>query len=433
MQGEKGFYKRETCRLCDSLQLNNILTLTPTPPGNHFVKKEQVGMKQTCYPLTLNFCSTCHHVQLGYVVDPKILYQQNYTYVSATSPVFVKHLKDYCENILKRFPLANDGLVIGIGSNDGTALNFFKSAGHPVLGIDPAREIVQAANRNGIETLCEFFNINTAKKHIPLYGKAKLINSHNACAHIDDLASVIHGVKHWLDDDGLFVMEVGYLVDIYENAWFDTIYHEHVDYHTVAPLIRFFDRFDMEIIDVERIAPQGGSIRVITQHKGGPHSKNQEAIQSLVQLEKSMGLDTIESFHAFAAHIDKVKQKLAQIIKTLKAQGASISGFGAPTKATTLLAHFDLAWALDYLVDDNPLKQNVFSPGFHLPVYSAQILKENKPDYLLILAWNFAPSIMQKHQDFLKAGGHFILPMPEPKIIKAETYDEEYSGHCTTS
>jgi len=409
-------YKKEHCRLCDSTHLQNVLKLTPTPPGNHFVKKEQLGITQACYPLELDFCEQCKHVQLGHVVDPKILYQKNYSYVSGTSPVFVKHLREYCEYITQRYALSQDGLVLDIGSNDGTALRFFKDAGYRVLGIDPATEIVHKANKNGIETLCDFFNLDIAKKYKPRYGKAKLINSHNACAHIDDLSGVIEGVKYWLADDGLFVMEVGYLLDIYENTWFDTIYHEHVDYHTVAPLVPFFKRFNMEVIHAKRISPQGGSVRVIVQHKNGPFSVD-DSVGELVSLEQNKGLDQTETFKNFGTHINQIKKRLSEIIVTLKAKGKSIASFGAPTKATTLLSHFELADHLDFLVDDNPLKQGLHTPGSHIPVCSADALYEQKPDYLLILAWNFAQNIMEKHQAYLKQGGQFILPMPEPKIV----------------
>ena len=180
-------YKRETCRLCGCGRLERVIELVPTPPGNHFVARRDLGTMQKAYPLDINFCGDCHHVQLGHVVQPEILYQKNYSYVSGTSPVFVKHLKDYASHVVSRFALPAQGLVLDIGSNDGTALSFFQTAGYKVLGIDPATEIVADANCKGIETLCEFFGIEVAHKYTDQYGKAMLINAHNACAHIDDL------------------------------------------------------------------------------------------------------------------------------------------------------------------------------------------------------------------------------------------------------
>lgn len=408
-------YKKECCRLCGGRHLERVIELVPTPPGNHFVAQRDLGTVQTAYPLDVEFCHDCHHLQLGHVVHPEILYQKNYSYVSGTSPVFVKHLKDYANYVVSRFALPAQGLVLDIGSNDGTALSFFQQAGYKVLGIDPATEIVESANHKGIETLCEFFGIEVARKHVAKYGKAMLINSHNACAHIDDLKGVIEGVEHWLADDGLFVVEVGYLLDIVQNTWFDTIYHEHVDFHSVAPLVTFFRRCGLEVIFAQRVSPQGGSIRLVAQKVGGPR-KPDHSVEELIQLEQAAGLNRVETFQAFSRKINRIGDDLSNLIRELKQKGASIAGFGAPTKATTLLSHFQLGQALDFLVDENPLKQNLYSPGHHIPVVSAEELYRRKPDYLLILAWNFAENIMARHRVFRDHGGRFILPMPEPKI-----------------
>ncbi len=410
------FYKREQCRLCGSKDLKLVIELAPTPPGNHFVSEDKLGLPQTSYPLEVYFCMTCHHLQLGHVLDPEILYQKNYTYVSGTSPVFVKHLREYASEIIDRFAIPNDGLVIDIGSNDGTALSFFKAAGYRVLGVDPAIEIVQAANAKGIQTLCEFFSLEVSKKYSPEFGKAALINTHNTCAHIDDLKSVMQGVHHWLADDGLFVMEVGYLVDVFENLWFDTIYHEHLDFHTVGPLLRFFQESGFEVISIQRTSPQGGSIRLISQKIGGP-LKADASVQALVRLENSLGLNKAETFKNFNLRLNRVKESLSRLINDLKANGKTIAGYGAPTKATTLLTYFDLGTALDFLVDDNPLKQDLFSPGHHIPVFSAEALYSRKPDYLLILAWNFADDIMKRNSAYKTQGGRFIIPMPEPRVV----------------
>ena len=408
-------YKKETCRLCGGRHLERVIELVPTPPGNHFVALQDLGTAQKAYPLDIDFCSDCHHLQLGHVVHPEILYQKNYSYVSGTSPVFVKHLKDYASYVVSRFALPAQGLVLDIGSNDGTALSFFQQAGYKVLGIDPATEIVESANHKGIETLCEFFGLEVARKYATKYGKAILINSHNACAHIDDLKGVIEGVEHWLADDGLFVVEVGYLLDIVQNGWFDTIYHEHVDFHSVEPFVAFFRRCGLEVISSQRVSPQGGSIRLIAQKLGRPRKADQ-SVSELISLEREAGLNRRETFIEFGHKINRIGADLSKLIKELKQKGATIAGFGAPTKATTLLSHFQLGQALDFLVDENPLKQNLYSPGHHIPVVSAEELYRRKPDYLLILAWNFAENIMERHRAFRAQGGQFIVPMPEPRI-----------------
>ncbi len=408
-------YKKECCRLCESRNLERVIALTPTPPGNHFVSQSALGQPQTAYPLEVYFCSDCHHLQLGHVVHPEILYQRNYSYVSGISPVFVKHLEEYAAYVVKRFALPRNGLVVDVGSNDGTALRFFKQAGYKILGLDPAIEIVQRANEDGIETLCEFFSLGVAKKCEKTYGKAILINAHNTCAHIDDLKSVFEGVKYWLADDGLFVVEVGYLLDVIQNAWFDTIYHEHLDFHSIEPLVAFFRRLGFEVIAAQRISPQGGSIRLISQKAGGPRESD-GSVDELIRLERAAGLHLAGTFRQFGEKINRIGADLSKLIRGLKERGATIAGFGAPTKATTLLTHFQLGQVLEFLVDDNPLKQNLYSPGHHIPVVSAEELYRRKPDYLLILAWNFAENIMERHKAFRAHGGRFILPMPEPKI-----------------
>ena len=392
--------------------------LTPTPPGNDFLTKDELSGDEPVYPLDLYFCDDCHHVQLGHVVDPRILYQKNYTYVSATSAHFVNHLQAYAADMIKRFKLKSGSLVADIGSNDGTCLNFFKDEGMKVVGVDPAKEIARTASDAGIETVCDFFSFDLAVKLREKYGPANYITSHNACAHIDNLFDVVKGVEYWLDKDGIFVLEVGYLVDVFNNTWFDTIYHEHVDYHTVAPFEKLFARVGMEVIGVQRITPQGGSIRVMSQRKGGKFQRD-ASVDSLISIEHELGLDKAETLHGFDRKISLVREGLQKLVRSLKANGKSIAGFGAPTKATTLMGHFGLDQnILDFIVDDNPLKQGLFTPITHIPVLSAEALYECRPDYVLILAWNFAEPIMKMHQRYGQQVGKFILPMPVPKIIE---------------
>jgi hypothetical protein len=414
---QSNYYFRESCRMCDGSSLAKAISLTPTPPGNDFLTQGELGRHEPVYPLELYFCKECHHVQLGHVVDPKILYQKNYSYVSATSAHFVDHLKCYAKDMVERFSLEVGDLVADIGSNDGTCLRFFKERGMNVLGIDPATEIAEKATENGIKTVADFFGYELAVELRKEYGSAKYITSHNACAHIDNLFDVVKGVEHWLDKDGIFVLEVGYFVDVYNNTWFDTIYHEHLDYHTVAPFEKLFARVGMEVISVERITPQGGSIRVMVQKIGGD-IKRDNSVDNLIALEHKLGLDRVDTLSRFNTRINTIRDSLHKLIYSLKKEGKTIAGFGAPTKATTLMAHFGLnEKILDFIVDDNPLKQGLFTPITHIPVLSADSLYELKPDYLLILAWNFAKPIMQMHNKYSDEIGKFILPMPEPKVV----------------
>jgi hypothetical protein len=226
---------------------------------------------------------------------------------------------------------------------------------------------------------------------------------------------VIRGAHLWLADEGLFVIEVGYLLDIIEQGWFDTIYHEHVDFHSLEPLVEFLTRLGFNVIAAQRVSPQGGSIRIISQKAGGSRRPD-GSIPTLIREEHAAGLHQAETFRRFGAKIDDIGRRLYALLAGLRAEGKRIAGFGAPTKATTMLSHFRLGDTLEFLVDDNPLKQNLYSPGLHIPVVSAEELYRRKPDYLLILAWNFAENIMERHKAFRASGGRFILPMPHPRV-----------------
>jgi len=403
--------------MCGASSLKKALSLQPTPPGNDFLSQDDLGIEEQAYPLELFFCQNCYHVQLGHVVDPKILYQKNYTYVSATSRQFVEHLENYSKEMIDMFRLKPNSLVVDIGSNDGTCLSFFKSNNMKVLGVDPALSIAKKATEDGIQTIPDFFNYDLAIKIVEEFGPAKFVTSHNACAHIDNLLDVVKGVEVLLDEDGVFVLEVGYLVDVYENTWFDTIYHEHLDFHTVGPFKRLFEQVNMEIINVQRISPQGGSIRIMAQKKNGKFNK-QPSVEELIQLECDLSLDKIETFYKFENQINLVRDKLHALILKIKANGKTIAGFGAPTKATTLMSHFNLdETVLDFIVDDNPLKQGLFSPITHIPILSTEAIYELRPDYVLILAWNFSDPIMKAHTKYAEEIGQFILPMPTPQIL----------------
>jgi len=403
--------------MCAGANLEKVLSLTPTPPGNRFLTRDELTLPEPMYSLELYFCRDCHHLQLGHIVDPRILYQRSYSYVSATSLKFLEHLRVYAADMIDRFSLRRGALVADIGSNDGSCLRFFAQAGMRVVGIDPAIEIANRATASGIETIPDFFTEELAARLRKDYGPAAFITSHNTCAHIDDLEGVMRGVRHWLADDGLFVLEVGYLLDVFENAWFDTIYHEHLDYHTVAPFQRLFARVGLEPVAVQRVTPQGGSLRVFAQRAGGP-ARPDASFRELIESEDDKGLDRPETFVDFGKRINELGARLRSIVGTMKASGKTVAGYGAATKATTLLSHFHLGRGeLDFIVDDNPLKQGLFTPASHIPVTEPSQIYSRRPDYLLILAWNFAEPIMATHEEYARRGGRFVLPMPVPRIV----------------
>ena len=393
-----------------------MLSLAPTPLANAFVTKEALAQPQPVYPLDVYFCEDCAHAQLLDVVDPAVLYR-HYVYVSGTSPVFVRHFQDYAAHVTERFQIPAGGLVVEIGSNDGTLLRCFKERGMRVLGIDPAEEITRATIASGIDAVVGFFTPGLARGIRAAQGPAAVIAANNVIAHIDDLSGVMDGVRELLADDGVFVFEVSYLVDVIEKNLFDTIYHEHLDYHSVKPLIGFFRSHGLELIEARRVDSHGGSLRGVVQRAGGPRPVD-ASVADAVHQEQALGLDRADTLRAFAGHIDDVKRELTGLLRGLKQQGKRIAAFGAPAKATTLMYHFGIEPGLvDFIVDDSPLKQGLYSPGMHIPVVPSSELYAQKPDYVIILAWNFALPIIDRHAAFRGQGGRFIVPLPRVEVI----------------
>ena len=404
--------RRDTCRLCGCGDLRLVLSLTPTPPANAFVAEAAKDSEQPCFPLDVFFCEACKHVQLLDVVDPGLLFE-NYVYVSGTSPQFVKHFDDYAGAVMDRFRPAPKSLVVDIGSNDGTLLTQFKSRGPRVLGVDPARDIARAATEAGIETIAGFFTPGLAAEIVESHGPAAVVTANNVFAHADDLSGIARGVRTLLAPDGVFVFEVSYLADVVAKTLFDTIYHEHLAYHAVKPLMTFFDNMGLDLFAVERVTSHGGSLRGYAQRAGGPHAAD-GTVGALVRAEEEMGLDRADIFLDFAADIDRLGADLKRLVCGIKAEGKTIAGFGAPAKATTLMYQFGIGpGTIEFIVDDSPLKQGLYSPGYHIPVLPSAALYERHPDYVLVLAWNFAGPIMDKHSAFRDAGGHFIVPLPD--------------------
>lgn len=405
------------CRLCKSECLEGFLDLGAQPPANAFLRKEDFP-KEEYYPLRVGLCRSCAFVQLMDIVDPDTLFR-DYVYVSSTSSVFVKHFEEYAKFIDERFHVQNE-LVVDIGSNDGILLKPFKELGAVVLGIDPARSIAAKAASEGIETIPEFFTEKMAKEIAASHGNAKAITANNAFAHIHDLDEIMLGVAALLAKDGVFVVEAPYLVDFLEQRLFDTIYHEHLSYIAITPLVRFFKKFGMEIIDIEKVSSHGGSVRIMVARQGA-HKVSKQVAEYLKQ-EKNKKLDEFDTYKHFAEDVLENKRTLLDLLGKIKKEEKRIAGYGAPAKGNTLLNFMGIGTeTLEYIVDDSPMKQGLFTPGMHISVVSAERLLSDRPDYLFILAWNFAESIMGKNKEFAKNGGKFIVPVPVPRIVSLDS------------
>ncbi|KKR88176.1 MAG: NDP-hexose 3-C-methyltransferase [Candidatus Woesebacteria bacterium GW2011_GWB1_41_10] len=410
----KDVNKISSCQFCKNKNIKKVLDFGSTPPANSFLKKSQLKNKEARFPLHVFFCKNCHLLQLGHVVNPEILFK-DYVYTSSTSPVFIKHFEDYAKKVFDRFHLNRNSFVIDIGSNDGILLKPFKSLGTKILGVDPAENLATKAIMEGIPTLPKFFDSNLAQEIVDNAGQADIVTANNVFAHIRDLDEITSGVKVLLRDNGVFIFEVAYLGDFIEKNYFDTVYHEHLFYHAISPLDKFFKRHQMTIFDVEKVPTHGGSIRVFVKKISSKY-KISDSVQKMIKDEIKRGLGKEKTYLAFSENVEKNKKTLISLLKNLKSQGKIIVGYGAPAKGNTLLNYFGIDTKfLHYIVDDSPLKQGLYTPGTHIPVVPSETLSKNpKPDYILILAWNFAESIMEKLSEYAKGGGKFIIPVPEP-------------------
>ena len=408
--------RRETCRLCGARDFAHVLSLTPTPPANAFVPADRRDVPQPVFPLELFFCRVCAHVQLLDVVDPGYLFA-DYVYVSGTSRVFVEHFRRYAEAMIRDYLPAPPALVVDVGSNDGTLLRHFAAQGYTVAGVDPARDIAERATASGTPTVAAFFTSEVAAGLRVRYGPASLVTANNVFAHADDLDAIVEGVSGLLAPDGVFVFEVSYLVDVVEKTLFDTIYHEHLAYHTVGPLVGFFRRHRLELVRAERVDTHGGSIRCVAQHAGAARRPDR-SIARAVELERSAGLDRPEVLVEFSRRVDALRREFRDLVGDLKALEHSLAGFGAPAKATTLMYHFGIGpETIAFIVDDSPLKQHLFTPGLHVPILPVDELYRRRPDDVIVLAWNFADSILAAHGGLRRAGMRFIIPLPAPRVV----------------
>ena len=399
-------YKRKNCRLCDSGNIKVVLPLQKSPLCDAYLEQPK---DQEFYNLNLCLCNECGFVQIDTVVEPETIYR-DYIYVTTSSPGLKKHFERYALEVCSFLYLDESNLTVDIGSNDGTLLGFFKQRGHNVLGIEPSIKAANSANRNGIETLSEFFDIGLANAIANQYGKASLITINNLFANVDNLKEFVDGINVLLDSNGVLIIESSYLLDMIDNMVFDFIYHEHLSYFSILPLVDFFKQFDMQLIHVLQVGTKGGSLRYYwarNDSKWNPSVNVKELI-----LEETKALINIEKFKDYETRIETIKFQLLEFLEKHKEN--KIVGYGASATSTTLISHFGLHKYFSYLVDDNTSKINTYSPGYHLPVFSSKRLIEDKPDIIVILAWRFEEEILKKLEFFQ---GIVVIPLPIFKEI----------------
>ena len=404
------------CRLCGSASLERVLPIRPSPIGDAFVTAERTSEPQDLYPLDCYLCLDCGHLQNLDVVDPDVLFR-DYTYRTSVSLGLVEHFKRYARSVVESLGIPERSLVVEIGSNDGSLLKAFKSEGMRVQGVDPARNIAASATKDGVPTIPDFFTSRLATTIKAEQGSAAVFCANNVFAHIDDMSDVVDGIRLLLADDGAFVFEVSYIVDMIDNMVFDTIYHEHVSHHALIPLETFLNRHDMTLFHVARTGTKGGSIRAFAQPKSTGKRPRSAELSALIAEEERRGITEPQIYRDWFNAIESRKRKVLDLLDHAIAEGKTVAAYGASTTTTTLLYHFELEKRVSFIVDDNPLKQGRFSPGAHIPVLPSSELGTKRPDIVVILAWIYAEPILKRNQAYLEAGGQFLVPLPEPQTI----------------
>ncbi len=408
---------RQTCRGCGSRDHHRFLELGPTPLANSFLRHEDEFEGESAYPLDVYFCADCSLVQLLDVIDPEVLFR-DYIYVSGTSETMVEHFRGYAAAVVEMLDMGPDDLVVEAASNDGSLLSSFMSHGVEVLGVEPARNVAKQARAAGVDTMDVFFDATTAKEIRTTRGAARAVIANNVLAHVDNTRDFLRGCSLLLRDDGLVVVEVPYLRNLLDHLEYDTIYHEHLCYFSVASLARLFESADLRITRVDQVPVHGGSLRVFA----GPapvHGEHADSVLQMIEQERAAGMGEIDLYRRFADRVADNRRSLRRLLDDLVGDGSSIAGYGAPAKGNTLLNYCDLGTDLiPFIVDRNPMKVGMFTPGMHIPVLPVSALAERQPDFVLILAWNFAAEIMHQQHRFHDGGGRFILPVPDARVVQ---------------
>ncbi len=402
----------KNCRLCNSSNLKSYFDFGNVPLGNNLMEDQADSLLAERYPLSVNRCFDCDHFQLTVAVDPDKLYATNYTYLSGVGKSFITHLHEYALWVEENFNLQSGSLVVDIGSNDGSCLKEFKNLGYRVCGVDPASMPADIANASGIPTINSFFDENAVKNIIEKYGKADFITSHNVLAHVDDLRSVFKNIYGLLKIKGYFCFEIGYFKEVLEKKCFDTIYHEHLDYHHARPLAQFLCEMGFDLIDLSINDVQGGSLRLFLQKTGD--GKVLQKAQDFLNKEFNSILYKEDVISSWQSQIKTNMLKFGESIKKHVSEGKTVVGYGVPTKATLLTAISELSSSdISFMIEDNELKINRFMPGSGIPILDATQLYIKKPEVIVIFAWNFRDDIIAKLRKQIDWPVSILVPLPE--------------------
>jgi SAM-dependent methyltransferase len=406
------------CRICENEIGDPFLSLGNSPLSNAYLSKDDLKRNEWYYPLDLYVCDKCYLVQLEEFEAPENIFSADYAYFSSYSESWLEHCKRYSESVVKRFALDHRSFVVEIGSNDGYLLQYFKRYEIPVLGIEPAAGAAEEAIKKGVSTEIAFFNTSYAKQKLQDGKQADLLIGNNVLAHNPNLHDFVEALQIALKPDGVITMEFPHLLRLVEGNQFDTVYHEHFSYFSFRAALTLFATHDLEVFDVEEIPTHGGSLRIYAKHKEDRSKPRTQRVKKLREKEATAGLFDLNTYYRFGDNVKLTKRLLLQCLIRIKNSGKTIVGYGAPAKGNTLLNYCGIRTDfLDYTVDRSPAKQDKFLPGTHIPIVHPDVIKQYKPEYILILPWNIKDEIMLQLDYVREWGGRFIIPIPSVSVV----------------
>jgi SAM-dependent methyltransferase len=407
------------CRFCNNKLTCDFIDLINSPPSNSYLTVEQLNEPETYFPLKLYLCEKCFLVQIDEYKKSNEIFNDNYAYYSSYSTSWLAHCKRYVDTIIDRFELDRGSQVIEIASNDGYLLQYFKEKNIPAIGIEPSSNVASVAINKGIETITDFFGEELASRLVEDNIKADLIIGNNVFAHVPDVNDFVKGLKTILKDDGIITLEFPHLMQLIEQNQFDTIYHEHYSYFSLYTASQIFKGHELEIFDVDTIPTHGGSLRVYGRHQDGDSKEISKRVIDLLAKENSKGMCSIDYYTGFIEKVEKVKIDLIEFLISKKKEKVSVAAYGAAAKGNTLLNYCGIKNDyIEFIVDASPHKQGQYLPGSHIPIVNEEMIRKNKPEYILILPWNLKDEITEQLGYIREWKGKFVIPIPKLEIIE---------------